>query len=103
MKIFTAAQTHELDKYTIEHEPIESIDLMERAAKALTRAIMDEWTERTPIVVFAGPGNNGGDALAVARMLAAQNYKVSVFLFNIHDQLSEDCETNKKRLLAVKT
>lgn len=102
MKIFTAAQTHELDKYTIEHEPIESIDLMERAAKVLTRAIMDEWTERTPIVVFAGPGNNGGDALAVARMLAAQNYKVSVFLFNIHDQLSEDCETNKKRLLAVK-
>ena len=67
MKIFTSAQIHELDQYTIEHEPIRSIDLMERAAKALTRAIMEEWSNKTPIVVFAGAGNNGGDALAVAR------------------------------------
>ena len=37
MKIFTSAQIHELDKYTIEHEPISSLNLMERAAKALTR------------------------------------------------------------------
>ena len=69
MKIFTSAQIHELDKYTIEHEPIKSIDLMERAAKALTQVITDTWSSATPIIVFAGPGNNGGDALAVARML----------------------------------
>lgn len=99
MKIFTSAQIHELDKYTIEHEPIKSIDLMERAAKALTSAIMDEWTDRTPVVVFAGPGNNGGDALAVARMLADNGYKVSVYLFNIHNKLSEDCATNRQRLI----
>jgi NAD(P)H-hydrate epimerase len=99
MKIFTAAQIRELDKYTIEHEPIKSIDLMERAAKALTQAVMDEWTNRTPVVVFAGPGNNGGDALAIARMLAEADYQVSVYLFNIHDKLSEDCATNKQRLL----
>ena len=67
MKIFTSAQIHELDKYTIEHEPIDSIDLMERAAKTLTAAIAEEWTKLTPVIVFAGPGNNGGDALAVAR------------------------------------
>ena len=48
MKIFTSAQIHELDKYTIEHEPISSLNLMERAAKALTRAIEEEWTNRTP-------------------------------------------------------
>ena len=65
MKIFTSAQIHELDKYTIEHEPISSLNLMERAAKALTRALEEEWSNRTPVVVFAGPGNNGGDALAV--------------------------------------
>ena len=65
MKIFTSAQIHELDKYTIDHEPIRSIDLMERAAKTITRAITSEWNNATPIVVFAGPGNNGGDALAV--------------------------------------
>lgn len=55
MKIFTSAQIHELDKYTIEHEPISSLNLMERAAKALTRAIEEEWSNRTPVVVFAGP------------------------------------------------
>ena len=99
MKIFTSAQIQELDKYTIDHEPVKSIDLMERAAKALTTAIMQEWTEHTPVVVFAGPGNNGGDALAVARMLAAEKFSVSVYLFNIHNKLSENCEINKKRLI----
>lgn len=102
MKILTAAQIHELDKYTIEHEPIKSIDLMERASKAITHAIMEEWSERTPVVVFAGPGNNGGDALAVARMLAEAKYQVGVFLFNIHSKLSEDCAANKQRLIDSK-
>lgn len=99
MKIFTGAQIHKLDTYTIEHEPIRSIDLMERAAKALTKAISEEWTNQTPIVVFAGPGNNGGDALAVARMLAEQDYKIAVYLFNIHNQLSADCAINKQRII----
>lgn len=102
MKIFTAAQIHELDNYTITHEPIKSIDLMERAAKTITRAIMDEWTDRTPMVIFAGPGNNGGDALAVARLLAEENYKVNVYLFNIHNKLSDDCAANKQRLIDSK-
>lgn len=98
MKIFTSAQIQELDRYTIEHEPISSIDLMERAAKALTQAIADDWGNETPIVVFAGPGNNGGDALAVARMLAERGYHVSVYLFNITGHLSADCATNKGRV-----
>jgi len=98
MKIFTSTQIHELDKYTIEHEPIRSIDLMERAAKAITRAITDRWDNRTPVVAFAGPGNNGGDALAVARMLAEQGYSVEAFLFNISNHLSEDCTANCKRI-----
>ena len=76
MKIFTSAQIHELDKYTIEHEPIKSIDLMERAAKALTQAITERWNSAVPVVVFAGPGNNGGDALAVARLLQDLGYRV---------------------------
>ena len=99
MKIFTSAQIHELDNYTIEHEPISSIDLMERAAKALTVAVMAEWSTATPIVVFAGPGNNGGDALAMARMLVEQSYNVTAYLFNISGHLSEDCAANKARLL----
>ena len=102
MKIFTSIQIKELDRYTMEHEPIRSIDLMERAAKALTQSITERWTTRTPVVVFAGPGNNGGDALAVARMLAEQSYQVKVFLFNISNHLSEDCIANRQRVLDCK-
>lgn len=99
MKIFTSAQIHELDRYTIEHEPIKSVDLMERAAKAITRAVAEKWTTHTPVVVFAGPGNNGGDALAVARLLTNEGYKVRTYLFNITNHLSDDCVTNRQRLL----
>ena len=76
MKIFTSTQIHELDKYTIAHEPISSVDLMERAAKALTVAVMAEWSAATPIILFAGPGNNGGDALAMARKTVPQTKPV---------------------------
>lgn len=76
MKIFPSSSIKKLDAYTIEHEPIASIDLMERAAQALTKAITERWDITTPITVFAGPGNNGGDALAVARMLAERNIRL---------------------------
>lgn len=102
MKIFTSAQIHELDKFTIENEPIPSLDLMERAARALTQAFTKLYTPTTPVVVFAGHGNNGGDALAVARMLAEKDYQVSVYLFNISNKLSPDCVANKTRLQECK-
>ena len=98
MKIFTGTQIRELDKYTISHEPIKSIDLMERAARTVVREINALWTNDVPFVVFAGPGNNGGDALAVARMLSEQRYNVTTYLFNIKGRLSEDCTINKQRL-----
>ena len=59
MKIFPSSSIKKLDAYTIEHEPIASIDLMERAAQALTKAITERWDITTPVTVFAGPGNNG--------------------------------------------
>ena len=98
MKILTSSQLKELDKYTIAHEPIASIDLMERAAIALTNAIVRRWDKSFKMVVFAGPGNNGGDALAVARMLSQRGYHVEVFLFNTKGKLSEECQTNLERL-----
>lgn len=98
MKILASSQLKELDKYTIEHEPIASIDLMERAACALTDAIVRRWNPSFEVVVFAGPGNNGGDALAVARMLSKKGYQVEVFLFNTKGNLSEECQTNLNRL-----
>ena len=102
MKIFTSKQIHELDSYTIEHEPVASIDLMERAAREIAKAVMQRWQTETPIVVFAGPGNNGGDALAVARMLAEEGYSVTAFLFNVKNSLSPDCYANKQRLSSSK-
>lgn len=98
MKIISSIQLKELDKYTITHEPVSSIDLMERAAHALTDAITKRWNNSFQTVVFAGPGNNGGDALAVARMLSQKNYRVEVFLFNTKGKLSEECQTNLNRL-----
>ena len=96
MKIFPSSTIKKLDAYTIEHEPIQSIQLMERAAHALTEAIINRWDNGTPVTVFAGPGNNGGDALAVARMMAEKGYKVEVFLFNTKGELSPDCQANKE-------
>ena len=102
MKIFTGTQIKELDKFTIENEPVASIDLMERAAKAIVHVLREEWDNRTPFVVFAGPGNNGGDALAVARLMAEAGYKVTTFLFNVNGKLSDDCATNKQRAMECK-
>ena len=100
MKILTGAQIRELDKYTIEHEPIAPVDLMERASRAITAAIQQQWAQSTPVVVFAGPGNNGGDALAVSRMLAEKGYQVEVYLFNVQGHLSEECSKNRDRLVS---
>ena len=96
MKIFPSSSIKKLDAYTIENEPITSINLMERAATVLTKAITDRWNTETPVTIFAGPGNNGGDALAVARMMAEKGYKIEVFLFNTKGELSPDCQTNKE-------
>ncbi|MDE5709925.1 MAG: NAD(P)H-hydrate epimerase, partial [Bacteroides sp.] len=101
MKIFPTTNIKQLDAYTIENEPISSLDLMERAALALTEAIAERWGVETPFTVFAGPGNNGGDALAVARLLAEKGYRLEVYLFNTKGSLSPDCEANKEWLADV--
>lgn len=102
MKIFTSAQIRELDQYTTEHERTTSLDLMERSALAIVNEITAIWSPQTPFVVFAGPGNNGGDALAVARLLHEAGYQVTTYLFNIHNKLSDDCAANRRRLLEGK-
>ena len=99
MKILTGGQFRELDRYTIEHEPIASIDLMERASRAVADEILRRWPDASRrIIVFSGPGGNGGDGLAVARMLASAGRDVVAYLFNVKGQLNPDCETNRDRL-----
>ena len=70
MKILTKPQISALDKRTISEENITSLALMERAAQALTDAICQLFPQPVPFKIFAGPGNNGGDALAMTRLLA---------------------------------
>lgn len=98
MKILPSVKLKELDKYTIANEPISSIDLMERAAVALTDAIVKRYDNTFTAVIFAGPGNNGGDGLAIARLLSQKQYKVEVYLFNTQNKLSEECSINLERL-----
>lgn len=103
MKIFTGSQLKELDAYTIKNEPIESINLMERAAIGICEAITQRFGREHRFIVFAGPGNNGGDALAVARLLAQKGRTVEAYIFNIESKISADCETNKNRLKKIKS
>ncbi|MDX1665697.1 MAG: NAD(P)H-hydrate dehydratase [Saprospiraceae bacterium] len=99
MKILTAGQVKELDKYTIEHEPISSIDLMERASLTFVHWFTNRFPNtRIPVQVIVGPGNNGGDGLAVARLLHQRYYEVEVLRCMISDQFSDDYQTNLNRL-----
>lgn len=99
MKILSAQQLQELDRHTIGQEGITSAQLMERAAAAVETEIARRWNGETPVVVFAGPGNNGGDALAVARMLHEEGYDVTTYLINPLEKLSPDCQQNRDQLL----
>ncbi len=80
MKIFSVKQIKDWDSYTIKHEPIKSIELMERAATACFNWIVQNFDDEYHFKIFCGKGNNGGDGLAIARLLKSIKYKVSVFI-----------------------
>lgn len=101
MKIFSVAQVAAIDKYTIQNEPIASIDLMERASIAFYKRFVYLFPHGN-VSVLAGPGNNGGDALAVARMLIKDGRSVQVFMLASEDKLSEDAKLNYSRLKQLK-
>lgn len=102
MKIFTTDAIHKIDSETLENEGITELELMERAASAVAYEIMSRWRTNKRMIIFAGPGNNGGDALAVARMLYEQGYHPEVFLFNVpSSHLSECCAANRGRLMEM--
>ncbi len=102
MKILTCSQQKEADAYTITNEAIPSIKLMEKAAIQITEAICKRWDSTHSFTVFAGPGNNGGDAVAVTRLLFLKGYNVTLYVFNVSSQLSEECQINIQRLQECK-
>ena len=100
MKIFETGQIKAIDAYTIINEPIASIDLMERAARACASWIIKNLTSETPILVFTGPGNNGGDGWAIARVLADQGFgKIRLYHLQFSHIIAADAEINRKRLI----
>jgi ADP-dependent NAD(P)H-hydrate dehydratase / NAD(P)H-hydrate epimerase len=99
MKIFKVEQIRELDKFTIENEPIPSIELMERASRAFVKWFMKIVpSAKGRIHIFCGPGNNGGDGLAIARMLSWEFYEVTAYVLHIGHHFSEDFTNNLRNL-----
>ena len=92
MKLFTNEQIRAIDRYTIETEGIAPAELIERVAEGVTDEITARWRPSKPTVIFAGPGNNGADALATAIFLVGMGYKPTVFLLNIGgNRISDEC------------
>jgi NAD(P)H-hydrate epimerase len=111
LKILSTSQGREADEYTIKHEPIKSIDLMERAAGKCFDWIYEHAPQLFPehlsgegewvFKVVCGPGNNGGDGLAVARMLMHNGYNVELIVVHFSDKSSKDFDANYEKLGAA--
>ncbi|NDK56916.1 NAD(P)H-hydrate dehydratase [Pontibacter fetidus] len=98
MKILSAAQTREADAATLQYEEIDSLELMERAALAFASWFENKFTPQEHVYIFCGPGNNGGDGLAVARILSQRQYHVKVYLVGDSQNTSQDHNVNLQRL-----
>lgn len=100
MKILSASQLADLDSYTCEEQNISSWELMERAAGLAYEEIKSSLKSTSQnIKILAGPGNNGGDGLAIAYFLARDGYTVEVYLVNFTSKRSDD---NQKNLIRLK-
>ena len=97
MKILSALQIRELDAYTIKNEPISSIDLMERASMAFYNWFIKRYSIKKSVAIFCGMGNNGGDGLAIGRILHKKRYSVHIYVLYLGNA-SKDFTINENRL-----
>ncbi len=98
MKILPIPLVRKADAYTIKNEPIADIDLMERAAGACFKWIELKIGRDRKIKIFCGSGNNGGDGLAIARMMAGAGYNVEAFVMAPPEKMSPNCLANYMRM-----
>jgi NAD(P)H-hydrate epimerase len=101
IKILPLEKVREADQYTIDNEPIASINLMERAAHRLFNWFVKNIKTEKKIHIFCGTGNNGGDGLALARILFDKEYDVIVYLVGRDKQYSDNNETNLQRIKRI--
>ena len=102
MKIPNIQATRAADAYTIDNEPISSVDLMERAATQIYFWLMRNLkSKEVSIKIFCGMGNNGGDGLVLARLLATNDIFAQVYIVHVSENFSHDCEVNYERLKAI--
>ncbi|MFS4493928.1 NAD(P)H-hydrate dehydratase [Maribacter sp. 2308TA10-17] len=99
MKLFSAAQIYEADKFTIEKQQISSEILMERSAVQIFNWIHTRM-QGAPVKIhlFCGIGNNGGDGIALARHLQEHGYNIAVYVVNYSKKRSKDFLINLERL-----
>lgn len=88
----------EADEFTIRHEPVTDLDLMERAATTCADWIISHFSAHLHTIIFCGNGNNGGDGLVIARLLVNAGFKVSVFCIGNPEKMSPSCFANYLRL-----
>ena len=98
MKVLNTEQVRLADEYTIGHEPILSLDLMERASLGLANLIQSQNRINLSLLIFAGFGNNGGDGIALARLLSNKGWRVNLYLATPDKDWSPDAKANIKRL-----
>ncbi|MFD2570234.1 NAD(P)H-hydrate dehydratase [Spirosoma soli] len=101
MKILNVDQIRALDQYTIQKEPIAPLNLMERAALAFVDWFVDHFPNTIPTKIFCGLGNNGGDGLAIARLLLEREYPIEVYVVRYAPRESDDFMHNHRRLKLV--
>jgi hydroxyethylthiazole kinase-like uncharacterized protein yjeF len=104
LPLLVSKQIREADAYTIAHEPISSVDLMERASKAFVGWFINHFPDKKlTIAVYCGTGNNGGDGLAIARILCEHGYcNIDIKVTRFSDKASDDFNENLKRLKKIK-
>lgn len=103
MNVFSVAQIRAWDAYTIAHEPIPSVDLMERASMAFVKWFCARFDDRCSVILFCGMGNNGGDGLAIARILLQKCYDVRINVVKHSANGSPDFGRNLERLQLLTT
>ncbi len=102
MKIFSAEQIKEADEFTIKYEPITSINLMERASKAFVEWFVLNFDINRRVFIYCGTGNNGGDGLAISRLLSFRKWKVSTYTISKSSKRTRDFTINYLKLAEVR-